>query len=100
MLQLEKSAAPDESTGSGFVAQARVAPAVPVPLFIDNVTDPATGLPPASVSFTTGWVPKALPPAPPPGSVAKAMLWAAPAPIVKALPVVERLTFESVAVSL
>ena len=82
-----------------MVAQLRAAPVGPVPLLIDKVTDPATGLPPASVRVTTGWAPKALPPAPPPGSAEKMMCEATPAPTLNGVVLVGRFGLAVVSVA-
>ena len=61
--------------------QARTAPDAPVPEVIESVTEseaPATRLPPASRTSTTGWTAHPVPPVPPPGLVVNTRVAAGP----------------------
>ena len=66
---------------AGLLLHSSAAPALPPDRV--SVTMPVAGLPPASVSVTTGWAPNACPPAPPPGCVEKVREASPPAITVK-----------------
>src|SRR5450631_1800066 len=83
MLQPANAATPATAV-LGFVAQVRMAPPEGgVMLRATDAALPVTGLPPASWTATTGWVPKATPPVEPDGLVVKASLLAGPVAMVK-----------------
>jgi hypothetical protein len=72
ILQPANDATP-ATAASGFAVHVSAAPVVPVPLVIASVTEAVlfTVFPLASSMVTTGCVPSAAPPVPPPGCVVK-----------------------------
>src|SRR5437899_8589202 len=65
-----------------LLVQCSVASGEPVPSVMLRVTEPLVGLPPESVSATTGWVPNAVPPVPPVGEWVKLRCATAPVPLM------------------
>jgi hypothetical protein len=82
ILQPAKVAAP-ATAALGFAVHVRVAPAGVVMLRVTGAVLEVTVLPPASVTATTGWEPKATPPVELEGSVVKDRLVAEPVVMVK-----------------
>ena len=82
ILQVEKVATPEEAV-LGLLEQVSVAPAGVVIARVTEALLLVTVLPPASVTLTTGCVPKEIPPVDPAGFVVKASLVAGPVLMVK-----------------